>query len=768
MNNFIKKNINIIIGLFIIMQPIIDLLTGLSLHYFNINLTIGIVLKILFLLIIMLITIFTYNKKKIIIPYSIILLYTILYIIGIVVYKDGVGMFREIQNLIKVFYFPTMFLALYYIRDEFRISKMVLFTTLFLYLIFIFVPLVLGIGYKSYQITKAGTLGFYNSANEISGIISILTPIVFIIFSSSKKYIPKLLLIIMYLVVILMIGTKTPLLTLIITIGLTLVYYLVSCFKNKKYKNILIALLITIICSIPLVIVIPETNFYKNIRTHLKYLKADDDPTEILEDEKLIDHFIFSQRITFLSKKAKLYKDSSTYQKLFGIGYLKNNKNTKLIEMDYFDIFYSHGIIGFIVFFSIYLVLLFKIVAREQKLTYERFMLHTSLILILFLSLFTGHIITAPSVSLIVIIIILYLAERAKRDLLFTSFNMGIGGIENALVNLLNRINYNKYNVCLVLEEKDGELLDKVNNKVNIKEVRVSSNNNIIVRKVINAYRKLIFKIFNYNNYDFSCCYATYSYSGNKLAKMSSMNNSIYIHSDYSLLYNNLEYIEFFNSRGISEFKRIIFVSNEARDSFLKYYADLEEKTLVLNNFVDINDITNKSKESISDKKSKDILFVFVGRLDDTSKKLKRALNLVKEIKTSELWIVGDGPDYKLYEKYVEDNNLKSRVKFMGMKKNPYPYMMEADYIILTSDYEGFPVVYLEALVLNKRIITTINTSDDSINMEDYAYIISRDEDEMINEVKDIIKNNKHKKSIDLDKIYKTRMKRFEEIFNDN
>ena len=180
MSNFIKKNISYIISIFILIGPIIDLLTGLCLHTLGIRFTIGIIFRVLFLISICLITLFVYKKKKVLIPYLLIGLYWILYIIGIILYKNT-GLFSEIQNLVKVFYFPIMFISIYSLREEIRISNMTLFTTLFLYLIFIFIPLLFGIGYETYKITKAGTLGFYNSANEISGIISLLTPIMFVI-----------------------------------------------------------------------------------------------------------------------------------------------------------------------------------------------------------------------------------------------------------------------------------------------------------------------------------------------------------------------------------------------------------------------------------------------------------------------------------------------------------------------------------------------------------------------------------------------------------
>ena len=146
MTNFIKKNISLIIAIFILLSPIIDLLTGLCLHLFEIHFTIGIILRVLFLLFICYATIFVY-KKKLLLPYLAIGLYGILYIIGIIMYKNGVGIITEFQGLVKVFYFPVLFLSLYSIRDEINISKMTLFTTLFLYLICIFVPILLGIGY---------------------------------------------------------------------------------------------------------------------------------------------------------------------------------------------------------------------------------------------------------------------------------------------------------------------------------------------------------------------------------------------------------------------------------------------------------------------------------------------------------------------------------------------------------------------------------------------------------------------------------------------
>ena len=181
------------------------------------------------------------------------------------------------------------------------------------------------------------------------------------------------------------------------------------------------------ILGISLLLVIPKTNFYKNIRIHLDYLELDS-ITEVFTDKELVDHFIFSSRLKFLDNKAALYNKSNTYLKIFGIGYLNNYKATKMIEMDYFDILFSHGIVGFIIFFGITVPILVKIVREKRKVDYEYVMNFTSLLLIIILAFFTGHIITAPSVSLLSIVLLLTLNTPKKKNLLFASKNLDLGG----------------------------------------------------------------------------------------------------------------------------------------------------------------------------------------------------------------------------------------------------------------------------------------------------------------------------------------------------
>lgn len=766
MNKVIKNNLSKIISIFILIQPVLDLITGICLHVFSLNLTIGIIIRMLFLLFIMYATTFIYKKKLSLIYYLIVAFYSIIYLINI---GTNSHLFGQVQGLLRVFYFPLLLVSFYDLKDEIKISTATLFTTLTLYLIFIFIPMTLNLGFKSYEITKSGTLGYYNSANEISGIISILTPIVFMIFNSKGKSILKVIYILLYLVVILTIGTKTPLLSLLITIGMTFIYIMIKSYKDKKYKRILSSFIIIVIGIISLIILIPKTNFYKNIKVHLDFLKVED-VTDIIDNGNLIDHFIFSQRVTFLTDRKSIYDNATFQEKLFGIGYYYNGKKDKQVEMDYFDIYLNHGIIGFIIFFSVYLYILVQTTKIKRKLNFNLYMLNVSMLLILFLSLFTGHIITAPAVSLIVVVIIMMLQNRRKKELLFSINDLRVGGIETAIINLLNNIDYKKYNVTLVMEEKTGVLLKNVNKNVKVQELKVSNNKNVIIRKGINFIRKLNFSILNYHKFDFSCCYATYSLSANKIALTASKNNSIYVHSNYRYIYKDkTEFKNFFNCRNISSFRRIIFVANEAEKDFIKIYPELKNKCLVLNNFIDPDKILKLSTEKISENHPKNKkLFVFIGRLDDSSKKVSRAINLLKSLSDVNLLIVGDGPDRKMYEDLVTKNDLSKRVTFVGQKTNPYPYIKLADYIILTSDYEGFPVTYLEAITLHKRILTTIDVSDESINIgKDYATIISMDEKEMLKDVQKELSSPRKIKDIDIKKIQEERLEKLENIFNE-
>ena len=763
MKEIIKNNFSKYISIFLLLSPIIDLLIGITRHISSLNITVG-VIKLLFLVFIVYVYLFVFKKKKLLPIYIIIGIYFLMYTLGIYLFSSSI--IFNVVNTIKILYFPILLITLYELKDHIKISNMTIFTMIYLYIILIFIPILFNIGYDSYKITKVGSTGLYNSANEISGLIAISTPIMFIIFKENRKVILNTILIFIYLFIISTIGTKTPLLSLIITLLISFIYILIKSIKNSNYKPLVISNIFLILIIIISILVIPKTNFYKNINTHINYLNIDE--VEDVVDPKITDHLIFSQRLTFLKNRIPYYRDSNMYSKLFGTGFTHNDKVLKTVEIDYFDIYISLGLIGFILVLGIFIYVLSKTLKNKKIKTYNDLMYLTSILLIIILSFFTGHILTAPSVSILVVILLLNI-NRKKKDLLFAAVNLDLGGIEKALLNLVNRIDSNKYNIEIVLEEKKGIFLDQINNNIVVKELKVSNNKNVLVRKTYNYLSKLIYKIFNYHKYDFSCCYATYSYSSSKIALISSSNNAFYVHNDYRTIYkDDNDFYKFFNSRGINNYKNIIFVSNENRKGFIQKYSNLKDRCLVFNNFINTDEIIKLSKEKIKETKPKNNkLFMFIGRLKKKKKKVSRQINLINELDNCKLWIIGDGPDKDKYVKEVKDLKITDKVLFLGRKKNPYPYMRLADYIILTSDFEGFPVTYLEAITLNKNIITTFPTSDDVVDINKYGYVISKDHKTMVKEVKKIIKETKEVEKIDLEIGQINRMKELEKIFDE-
>lgn len=358
--------------------------------------------------------------------------------------------------------------------------------------------------------------------------------------------------------------------------------------------------------------------------------------------------------------------------------------------------------------------------------------------------------------------------KNKKLNLLFTSYDLSIGGIETSLVNLLNALDKNNYSITLLLEKKKGILLNKIDKEVEVECYKVYDISPRIISKVINLIKRFVFSIFNFNTYDFSCCYATYSYAGNKIAKIASENSSIWVHSNYRQAYSNInDTLEFFNSRKMNDFRRIIFVSKESEKDYLELYPNDMGKTLVFNNLIDIKSILNKKDENVSLEKPKNKkLLVFVGRLDEKSKRITRIIDIAKNINDIAIWIIGDGKDKEMYEKLINDNKLEKKVSMLGSIKEPYNYMNLADYIILTSEYEGFPVIYLEALALDKEIITTIPVSDDCLDFSKIAYIISKDN--YVEDIKKILNNNKNKnrkRAIDINKVQSKRLNELDKLF---
>lgn len=357
----------------------------------------------------------------------------------------------------------------------------------------------------------------------------------------------------------------------------------------------------------------------------------------------------------------------------------------------------------------------------------------------------------------------------SKKKVLISSYNLGFGGIETSLVNLLKNFNHDKYSVTLVLEEKKGMFLKEVPSNVQIKEYKVSTTKNVLIRKFINLFKRIVFIISNYKRYYASICYATYSGPCGVVARVSSKNKILYVHSNYYQAFDKDEekVKRFFDNLKIEKYNHIVFVSNESKRDLCNIYPNIINKSVTINNLIDYKKILSLSEEKVKIKKTNKKKFLFVGRLDESSKRLTLLLEVAKkcmiEKVNSEFWIIGSGKDEKLYKDIVKKEKINN-VTFFGEKKNPYPYMKACNYVILTSRYEGFPVVYNEAIILNKPIITTVNASDDYISIPNrFGFVVNKNN--LFDKVKELSNKDYHtKEKVDYDALNKKRIKMLEDI----
>ena len=336
------------------------------------------------------------------------------------------------------------------------------------------------------------------------------------------------------------------------------------------------------------------------------------------------------------------------------------------------------------------------------------------------------------------------------KKVLFTSKNLEIGGMEKALLALINSLaDTKKYQITLLLEEKKGVLLNNLNSSINVEEYKVSRCRFAFLRKAINFSHRFFWKLKNKNKYDFACCYATYSRICNKLTRIASTNNLLYVHSNYYDYYNHNADLakKLFDELNISKFTKVAFVSNEAKQGIATVYPELYDNFVVINNIFNYKSIESKMYEKVNYQKDKEkSLFLFVGRLEEESKQITRLIKAVDITKNFsdkfEVLIIGDGMNEEEYEKLIDDKNLNQYIKMLGSRENPYPYYLLADYIILVSNFEGFPVIYNEALFLNKPVLTTINCSDDAINIgTDLGIIMEKDPEDISKKMLDAISN---------------------------
>lgn len=128
----------------------------------------------------------------------------------------------------------------------------------------------------------------------------------------------------------------------------------------------------------------------------------------------------------------------------------------------------------------------------------------------------------------------------------------------------------------------------------------------------------------------------------------------------------------------------------------------------MLYNFIDEKSILEKANEQVE--KNDVFTFVNVGKMRP-QKRQDRLVKIAKKLKDEgykfKIQIIGNGPEEGKIKELIEKEEVSDVVELLGLKLNPYPYIKNANCVVVSSDFEGYSVAIKEALLLKKAIVST-------------------------------------------------------------
>lgn len=336
-----------------------------------------------------------------------------------------------------------------------------------------------------------------------------------------------------------------------------------------------------------------------------------------------------------------------------------------------------------------------------------------------------------------------------KIKLLFFHFDLGDGGAERVLVNLLNGLDKNKYEITLRTIFSGGinrDLLDS-----SIRFIPLFNRNAIkgmrLLLKLIPTW--LIYKLLIKEKYDIEIAYIE-GIPTRIISASSNRNKFAWIHTtaDYSrslesAFLSNKDFLSSYN-----KYKKIAFVSNKAKIDFEKVYPDIVTPKEVIHNVNNYRDIKKKALLDLPFPINQEILnLCSIGRLMKNKgiDRLIEALSILKQegYRNWHLYIVGKGEEELNLKKLAQELFVSDEISFLGFLENPYSVLSKMDLMICSSFHEGFSTAATEAVVLGIPVLST-----DCAGMEEIfedgksGFLVDNSKDGLINGLKKYFKLN--------------------------
>lgn len=399
-----KINIENILCTFIIICPILDIISFLFRNQFNTNYSPSTFIRPIISIVVIMYLFFKSDRKFKMVSIFSALLYLIYAVIHLYLFekvKTGSSysnVIHEAQYLVNYsFMILNLFIYIHIFKnkDVGKLKLSVLWSAC-IYIISIYISIITKTSSHTYVLEEMGYKGWFESGNSI-GAILILSMFIYIGYIKNKKYrkiaIPILILNIIFLTTL--IGTRVGLLGIICVLSLyAIVQVFVGIIKNKKIdKKILICVSIGVVAIGILVTIFGSATFER--RKHLKEIENDiidaslEDKSHITGDLLKIKNKIDDGTLEegYMSESQKqsildLYdtanklnvtnNDQRMQQLIYNIALIKNQKNIGLLifgngymanfrelvlEMEIPAFLFNFGILGFILYFVPFLVI---------------------------------------------------------------------------------------------------------------------------------------------------------------------------------------------------------------------------------------------------------------------------------------------------------------------------------------------------------------------------------------------------------------------------
>lgn len=360
---------------------------------------------------------------------------------------------------------------------------------------------------------------------------------------------------------------------------------------------------------------------------------------------------------------------------------------------------------------------------------------------------------------------------------------LNAGGAEKALVNLLNELDYNRYDVDLFLMTKTGIFLDQVPADVTILSesedytifsTRFSKSLLHFLRK--GRFRQFLNKIlfaistkttdnpilaeqrsWTYLKHFFPTLPKQYDVAIGYLEKnvnyfvidCTKANRKIgYIHNDYI----SLGLLPQYDRPYFEKFDKVVSVSESCVASLDKVFPDMKQKFVCIENVNSPTMIDHLASVNVDVDLTDPPYLLSVGRLTEQKnfELAVDALKLLKDRGVTIKWIViGEGPLKEKIEQRIEDNQLKDVFILLGLKANPYPYIKNALIYIQPSKFEGKSIAIDEAKILAKPIVVTdFPTAKDQIEDGKTGLISKMNANSLADTIQNLLENNELRETL--------------------